>query len=391
MVTLLLIVIYIAFIGLGIPDSLFGTAWPAIYKDFNVSVSYGGLITLIITLGTVLSSIFSSRLINKCGTGLVTAFSTFLTAISLLGFSFSSNILWICLCSLPLGIGAGAIDSGLNNYVALHYKAVHMNFLHCFYGIGVSLSPYLMSLALSDNNQWRIGYRTVFFIQLLITLVVFLSLPMWKRVGEQKESQHSCLEAKTLKMSEMIKMPLVKAVWLIFFCACGIEFTFGTWGSVFLIDTKGIKPDFAAKIVTFYYIGISVGRFLSGILSRKLSGRTLIYCGQTIIIISVLMLILPLSPIITGLFLFLIGLGIGPVFPNLIYLTPINFGEDISQSIMGSQMAAAYIGVMTIPSVFGLIADNLGANFLPFYVILLFVIMICATKALFKPGKGIKY
>lgn len=384
MVTLLLIVIYIAFIGLGVPDSLFGTAWPAIYKDFNVPVSYGGLITLIITLGTVLSSILSSRLINKFGTGIITAFSTLLTAVSLLGFSFSNNILCICFCSLPLGLGAGAIDSGLNNYVALHYKSTHMNFLHCFYGVGVSLSPYLMSLALSDNNKWRLGYRTAFLVQAFITVIVFISLPLWKKAVQSNQSQGNSINARTITISEMTKMPSVRATWLVFFCACGIEFTCGTWGSVYLVNTKGIGADFAAKIMIFYYIGISVGRFLSGILSNKLSNNRLIYLEQAIIILSALILILPLSPVLTGVTLFLVGLGIGPIFPNLIYLTPKNFGEDISQSVMGTQMAAAYIGVMTVPSIFGLIAEAFGAKLLPFYVFFLFLIMAFATNILSK-------
>ena len=262
MATILLIVIYIDFIGLGIPDSLFGAAWSAIYTEFGLPISYASFVTVIIYGGTVASSLLSAKVINRFGTSKVTAVSTALTAAGLLGFSFSGGLIWLCLFAVPLGLGAGAIDSALNNYIALHYKATHMSFLHCAYGVGVTLSPYLMALALSDNNDWRGGYRIAFFIQIGITAVTLFSLPLWskiRRINTHDEEEDAA--PRTLKLTELIKMPSVRAVWLIFFGSCAIEFTCGSWGSTFLVQSKGMSAENAAKIITFYYAGIAIGAF----------------------------------------------------------------------------------------------------------------------------------
>lgn len=386
MATLLLLVIYVSFIGLGIPDSLFGAAWPAIYQELQLPVSMASCVTLLISGCTVIASLLSAKIINRFGTAGVTAASTALTAAALLGFSLSANLAWLCLFAVPLGLGAGAIDSALNNYVALHYKAAHMSFLHCFYGIGVSISPYFMSLALSNGN-WRSGYRTAFLIQLVIAVITVLSLPLWKRVSAGKAAAEDMVPSKSLRISEMMRMPSVRTVWFIFICSCGIEYTCGIWGSTYLVQSRGLPMDAAAGIITFYYIGMALGRFLSGLLASKLSSWKLIFMGQGILIAALLLLILPLPPAAAGIGLFIIGLGNGPIFPNLIHLTPSNFGKDISQSVMGTQMAASYIGIMLIPPVFGLIAQPFGTGLLPCFLLVLFAIMLTATAVLLRKLK----
>ena len=380
MATALLIIIYMAFIGLGIPDSLFGTAWPAIYPEFGAPLSAASYVTLLISGGTVVSSLLSDRIINRFGTGKVTAVSTAMTAAALLGFSLSPDLPWLCLFAIPLGLGAGAIDSGLNNYVALHYKAAHMNFLHCFYGIGVSLSPYLMSLALAGEGGWRGGYRLVFYCQLAIALITLLSLPLWSR---GKTDNPAVVEGvpRTISMAGLIRIPAVRTVWAVFFASCAIEYTCGTWGSTFLVSAKGLAVEHAAQMVTFYYAGMALGRFLSGMLAGRLSSWRLIQTGQGVVL-GAIALLLPLPAAVSGVGLFLIGLGNGPLFPNLIHLTPKNFGIEISQSVMGTQMAASYMGIMLMPPLFGLLAQAVGAWVLPGFLLLLFVVMAASMGLL---------
>ena len=379
MVTLLLVIIFIDFIGLGIPDSLFGPAWPAIYSEMNLPVSLGSIVSLINTGGTVISSLMSARLIKRFGTAKVTAFSTVVTATALLGFSFSQEFVFLCLLSLPLGLGGGAIDSALNNYVSLHYKATHMNFLHCFYGIGVSLSPYFMSLALAGAGGWRFGYRLAFFVQICIAALTVLTLPLWGRVAEKSGEE---TEQRTVSLLSLAKRRDVRMTWLMFICSCAIECTAGIWGSTFLVEAQGISAENAANIIMFYYIGMACGRFLSGVLASRLSSWRIIYIGVSVLTLAVLLLFFPLSAPLTALALFLVGLGNGPVFPNLTHLTPVNFGKDISSSVMGSQMAAAYIGIMIFPPLYGIMAQTLTPAVFPFYLALFLVLMIFAMLLL---------
>ena len=269
MATLLLIIIYIAFIGLGLPDSLFGTAWPAIYTEFDLPFSFGSLITVIMTCGTIFSSIMSTRLIARFGTGKVTAFSTALTVLALIGNSFAGNFLTICLLAIPLGLGAGAVDTGLNNYVATHYSSAQMSLLHCFFGVGISISPYLMAQFISADAGWRVGYRYAFFIQLTIAILLFLALPLWKRVGEKAAAEE--VPVKILTIRELAKIPGVKNMWLLFIVSCGIENATNTWGSTFLVECKGLTADRAAQVMIFYFVGFTAGRLLSGILATRLS------------------------------------------------------------------------------------------------------------------------
>ncbi len=380
MATLLLIVIYIAFIGLGVPDSLFGTAWPAIYTDLNLPVSWASIVTIIVSCGTITSSLLSSWLISRFETGKITAVSTLMTALALLGFSCSDSMLWLCLCAIPLGLGAGSIDTALNNYVALHYKASHMNFLHCFYGIGVSLSPYLMSLALSKGT-WEGGYRAVFWFQLAIAALTVLALPLWKKVRHAQNGEEEEETPRVLSFPALMKMPKVRMACLVFIGYCALEYTCGTWGSTFLVNAKGAAADTAARMVTFYYIGLALGRFLSGVLAGRLHSRQLVKIGQTILLAAIASLFLPLPSAFCSVSLFFIGLGNGPIFPNMLHLTPELFGKDLSQAVIGAEMATSYIGVLLAPALFGLIAQNVTAALFPVYLLVLYALMITGTAA----------
>lgn len=379
MATFLLLIIYIAFIGLGIPDSLFGTAWPAIYTEFHLPFSFASFVTVIISCGTIVSSMVSSRVIGRFGTAKVSAFSTAMTAAALFGFSCSGNLVLMCLCAVPLGLGAGAIDTALNNYVSLHYSATHMSFLHCFYGVGVSVSPYVLSLVISGESGWRGGYRIAFGIQLGIALLLFLTLPVWKKAhGRMKEAQEE--KTKVLTVKEMVRIPGVKIMCSMFIASCAIECTCGGWGSTFLVEYKHMAAERAARMVMFYYMGMALGRFLSGVLAVRLNSWQIIRIGQWILGGAVVILLLPVSAWISALGLFLVGLGNGPMFPNFNYLTPQNFGEDISQSVIGLQMAASYVGIMLAPAVCGLLGQWLGMGIFPVYLLAFYVAMAAATR-----------
>ena len=373
----LLVVIYIAFIGLGVPDSLIGSAWPAIHTEMNIPVEAVSILTFIISGCTVLSSMFSAGILNKLGTAKVTAFSTAMTAAALLGFSFAPSFWFMVPLAVILGLGAGAIDSGLNNYVALHFKASHMNFLHCFYGVGVSLSPYLMSHALSDVG-WRGGYRYAFYVQAAITLLLIVSVPLWKKSSsaEQTEEENSV----NLTLLQMAKMPEVRQVWVIMLATNAIEYACGVWGSTYLVAEKGFQTKHGALALTVYYVGMSAGRFVSGLLSDKISTWKRICTGAAILAPAIVIMLLPLPGTVTVVGLFLVGLGNGSIYPNMIHLTPHNFGKEASQSVMGSQIAFAYIGVMLAPPMVSLISGLFGIKVYPVLLAVLYVIMIVALK-----------
>lgn len=387
MATILLIIIYIAFIGLGLPDSLFGTAWPAIYAEFSLPFSYGSIITVIMTCGTICSSIFSTRLIARFGTGKVTAFSTALTVLALIGHSFSGNFLTICILAIPLGLGAGAVDTGLNNYVALHYSSAQMSLLHCFFGVGISISPYLMSLFLNTDTGWRGGYRFAFYIQLAIALILFFTLPLWKKVSTKGAAEEAPI--KVLSLPELARITGVKTMWLLFIISCAIEYTAGCWGSTYLVERKGMAADRAAEIVLFYYIGMTVGRLLSGILATKLSCWGIVHIGLAVLGAAVVILLLPVPAAVIAVALFMVGLGNGPMFPNFTYLTPQNFGEDISQSVIGTQMAASSVGIMIVPAVCGLLGQAFGMGVFPVYLAALFVLMLVGFVTIQKTMKAV--
>lgn len=377
MATFLLLVIYVAFVGLGIPDSIFGSAWPAIYNEWNIPISYASVVTTTISLGTVVASVLSGKLINKLGTGGVTAISTALTAVSLFGFSVANSVVWFIILAVPMGMGAGAIDSALNNYVAVHYKASHMNFLHCFYGIGVMLSPLLMSFALADNNEWRSGYRWAVYIQLVITVLAIIALPIWNKVNPQVKNEN---EVKTeVRLADVVKMPSVRTVWLILIGSVALEFTCGTWGATYLVEGLGVSADKAALSITFYYVGMASGRFASGIASSKLNSWTIIKVGQIVTFFALLAVTIPIGVEITVLGMFLIGFGNGPVFPNIAHLTPLNFGVEKSQMVMGTQMAASYVGVTVAPLIFGLLAEKISVSVFGYFLFAMYAVMLSAT------------
>ena len=379
MATILLVFIYIFYIGLGVPDSLLGAAWPAIYSELSVPVSYASFISSIISCGTVFSSLFSTRVIAKLGTPRVTVLSTSLTAIALLGFSCSHNFLWLCICGIPLGIGAGSIDTALNNYVALHYTSMQINCLHCFYGVGVTISPYLMSLALSDNMNWRGGYRTVFFIQLTIAALSVISLPIWKKVKQALPQEEPI---RVLSLSQMLRRRKIWASCGVFLGISSLESTCLIWGSTYLSESVGMSADVAAALITFYFIGMTVGRLLSGLLTIKYSDWQIIFSGQAVIFVAIILLLMQTNAIITALGLFLIGLGNGPVFPNITHLTPGLYSKETSQSIIGIEMAFSNLSIMLTPILFGVVTTYTGVAIFPKFLLIMFLIMIGCTITL---------
>lgn len=374
MVTILLVVIYIAFIGLGIPDSLFGTAWPAIYTEYGLPISLGGVITMVTFIGTTISSLLSARLIRKFGTARLTAGCTLLTALALLGFSFSHSFVVLIILAVPLGLGAGSIDTALNNYVASHYNASQMSFLHCFYGVGVTVSPFILTLVFRNDTNWRRGYGIATIIQFVIAAIVIFSLPLWNRVRDKNEISESSI--KSLSVIEASKIRGVKVMWLLFFCTCSIELTVGAWSSTFLVESRGATEELAAGTITFYYLGMTSGRFLSGVLARKIHSRTIITIGSVILGIALLMLTVTNNSYIAIAALFLIGLGNGPMFPNLNYLTPEQFGEERSAALIGAQMAVANIGIVISPLLFGFLGQALGMGLFGYYLLFFYVFLV---------------
>lgn len=381
--TILLVVIFIAYIGLGIPDSLFGSAWPAIYTEIGADVSDVSSVSLIISLGTIVSSFSSERIVKRFKTAPVAVFSTALTVIALLGFSFSKNMLWLCICAIPQGLGAGSIDVALNNYVAKHFSASHMNFLHCFYGVGVALSPYLMSLFLKGDMNWRSGYRTMFYIQLAILIILILSVPLWEKMAADKDDK-TLQKSETVKFSALFKNSAVRAQWFVFIGSCAIESVCLVWGSTYLVNAKGASPEYGAKLVTFYFAGLALGRFVSGFIVKKLSCEKIVYIGQALTFLAIVILVLSRNTATATIGLFLVGFGNGPLFPNMTQLTVEYFDKSISQSIIGTQMGFAYIAILLTPIVFGWVSNVCGIGVFPIYLAICFAVMITATALLKK-------
>lgn len=384
MATLLVIIIFATYIGLGIPDSLFGTAWPAIYTEFDLPISYSNFVTGLMYMGTIISSLLSARLTKKLGTPLVVAISTALTAIAILGFSFSKNMLMLCLCAIPLGLGAGGIDNVLNTYVALNYTATHVNFLHCSYGVGVTLSPFLMSFTLKQSNNWQSGYRIMFIFQLALTIMCFLSIPIWNKVKEKKTEVD---ETRVVSISHLLRIPLARWSLIIYYGSCAIESVCLAWGSTFLVNSKGLTPDKAAGMITFYFIGMTLGRFMSGLIANRISPKKIIVIGEAIVFIAVVFTFFK-NPIFATIGLFLIGLGNGPVFPNMTHLTPIHMGRDISQSFIGLQGAVSYGSILISPITFGILAEYLTTDIFSIFQIIALIITIFSTFMMLKHSKS---
>lgn len=391
MATLLILVIFTAYIGLGVPDSLFGTAWPAIYVEFGLPLAAQSAVTILIYAGTITSSLLSNRLINRFGTNIVTAISTSVTALALLGFAFSNHLIFLCLSAIPLGLGAGAIDVAQNTYVANHYNARIMSWLHCFYGVGVALSPFLMSVGIKSGN-WRTGYLLACAVQSVISIITIAAIPLWKRVHPNQVLSVEEAKERNVSLLTLAKIPAVRATWLIFVFSCGIESVCTSWSSTFFVEAKGIAPSLSAIITALYFIGLTCGRLVSGIVANKLSPWKIIYCGCGLIVVAILLISIPFGSIIPACVgLFVLGFGIGPIYPNFTYLTPIHFGERLSQAVIGSQMAVTYVGVMMFPMLFGFIADAVGTFIYPYMILALFIAFFISALLLknsVKTGKN---
>jgi fucose permease len=344
----------------------------------RVPVRYAGFISVIISGGTVVSSILSARIIRRFGTGIVTAFSVLTTAAALIGFSISNTFWGLILFAVPLGLGGGSVDAALNNYVALHYKARHMNWLHCFWGLGASIGPIIMSAFLINKHSWNLGYRTIGIIQFCLTAVLFVSLPLWKN----QRSQENSTRHKSISFKRLLNITGIKQALMAFFCYCGIESVTGLWGSSYLVIIKNIPPEIAAQWISLYYIGISFGRFVSGFVTMKLNNRQMIRLGQIIIGAGIIVLIMPFDNIAPLPGFFMIGLGCAPIFPSLMHETPRNFGKENSQTIIGIQMAGAYIGSALMPPLFGLTASYINFNIFPVFIGAILIAMIILVETL---------
>lgn len=384
MVHLLLAIIYLAFISLGLPDALLGAAWPSMYPQFDVPVSYAGIISMIIALGTVVSSLQSDRLTKKLGTGKVTALSVLMTAMALFGFATSHSFGMLCLWAIPYGLGAGSVDASLNNYVALHYESRHMSWLHCMWGIGASAGPYIMGYALTAGWGWNSGYHIIAVLQIVLTAILLCSLPLWKQRPAEVLQDGKVQNVKALSIREVLQLAGAREILVCFFCYCALEQTTGLWASSYLTLHKGVSADTAATFASMFYLGITVGRALSGFLTMKLNDVQMIRLGEVIIGIGVLVMLLPFGQSLSLTGLILIGLGCAPVYPCVIHSTPAHFGADKSQAIIGIQMACAYVGTCLMPPVFGLIANHITVALLPVYLLIILVLMVIMHKLLCK-------
>lgn len=386
MVQLLLVIIYLSFISLGLPDGLLGAAWPTVYQELAVPVSYAGIIAMIISAGTIISSLMSDRLTYKLGTGKVTAISVMMTAAALLGFSTCNAFWMLCLWAIPYGLGAGSVDASLNNYVALHYESRHMSWLHCMWGVGAAVGPYIMGYVLSVGKHWTLGYRGVGIIQIVLTVILFLSLPLWKERKDSNAVQQET-NAKPLTLFQIFKIPGAKEVMITFFCYCALEQTTALWASSYLTLHKGVPTETAAAFASIFFIGITAGRLLNGFLTIKFNDRQLIRGGEFIIFTGIVAMLLPVGKTVSLIGFILIGLGCAPIYPCIIHSTPENFGEDRSQALIGVQMASAYIGIFLMPPLFGLIANHIHVSLLPEYILIILILMACMHERMLRKVK----
>jgi fucose permease len=377
MATLLLIIIYLTFISLGLPDALLGGGWPVMQAEFGVLYGFAGLVSMIITGGTILSSIFSSRILKLFGTGRVTLVSVAMTALALFGFAQAPSFAWLILAAIPLGIGGGAVDAGLNSFIAGHYESRHMSWLHCFWGVGALSGPLLLSAILARGGTWRSGYLLIAWAQVVLVTALFFSLPLWTEISRRPAHETARVAAGHPPLFFPLKIPGVKTALLVYFCYCGIEAVMGLWGGSYLFKTRGLDPASAAAWVSLFYASLTLGRFLTGFLTYKLANKNLIRAGCLLILsgVSLMLFHLPLPLTLSGFLL--TGLGCAPVFPCMLHETPDRFGAANAQAIMGFQMAVAYIGATFLPPLFGFIASATSMDLLPIFL------LGCATLLLF--------
>ena len=378
MIHILLVIIYLAFISLGLPDSLLGSAWPVMHMEFSVPISYAGAVSMMIAAGTIISSLLSDRLTRKLGTGRVTAISVGMTAAALFGFSISGTYWMTLLWAIPYGLGAGSVDAALNNYVALHYASRHMSWLHCFWGVGASVGPVIMGAAITGGRGWNGGYRIISILQIILTAILVFSLPLWKGRGEEKKEN----EAAPLSLRQIIGIPGAKSVMVCFFCYCALEQTTGLWASTFLMLRWNVSAEQAATLAGLFFIGITTGRAISGFATFKFNDSQMVRIGQGIMLAGIIIMLLPISKILAMIGIVAIGVGCAPVYPSLIHSTPDHFGADKSQAIIGLQMASAYLGTCLMPPLFGVLANALSIGLMPFYLLALLALMIVTHEQL---------
>ena len=378
MVHLLLAIIYLAFISLGLPDSLLGAAWPTMHLYFDVPISYAGGASMIIAACTIVSSLLSDRMTRRLGTGRVTAISVGMTAAALFGFSISRAYWMLLLWAVPYGLGAGSVDAALNNYVALHYKSRHMSWLHCFWGLGASIGPAIMGAAITRGMGWSGGYRIISVMQVVLTAILVLSLPLWKNRSDAAKSE----TGKPMSLGQIIAVPGVKSVMACFFCYCALEQTAGLWASTFLVLRWGVTAEQAATLAGLFYFGITAGRAVSGFATFRFNDKQMVRIGQSILLAGIALLILPISRLTAMIGFVAIGVGCAPVYPSLIHSTPDHFGADRSQAIIGVQMASAYLGTCLMPPLFGLIAAALSVRLMPVFLLILLAVMFVTHEQL---------
>ena len=375
MVHLLLAIIYMAFISLGLPDGLLGAAWPSMVPELSAPVSFAGVIFIIISVGTVVSSLLSQRLNLRFGPGKVTAFSVAMTAAALFGFASSRSTWQLCLWAVPYGLGAGSVDACLNNYVALHYASRHMSWLHCMWGIGASVGPYIMGAVLSAGQHWSTGYQCIGMLQVALTALLLLSLPLWKQDGQRPEEK-----AAPLSLRQILAIPGAKPLLLAFFCYCALEQTMGLWAGSYLALYRGFTPEQAAGFAGLFFLGITLGRALNGFLTMRFSDSFLTRAGFVIITLGIAAVLTPWGDTTALAGLVLVGLGCAPVYPCIIHATPARFGAERSQAVIGILMAGAYLGNCLMPPLFGLIANHISIGLLPPYLLLLLALMALSHR-----------
>ena len=363
--------IYLSFISLGLPDSLLGSAWPAMNVSLNAPLWGAGLVQMLISFCTIISSLNSAKLIRRFGTGKLTAISVATTALALLGFSLAKNYAFLLLMAVPLGLGAGAVDAGLNNYVALHCEAKHMSWLHCFWGVGTIIGPMILSAVLRVGGSWATGYRAVGLIQCAVSALLFATLGMWKRGNIQQEEYG----AKALSVWEVLSLPGAKAGMVTFLCYCAVESTLGLWGATYISQVRGVDEATAASFGAMFYIGITVGRAISGFMAMKLLPKQMVRVGQALLALGCIFMMIPAGSTLSGIGLVVCGLGCAPIYPNIIQDTPVNYGAENSQAAIGVQMAFAYVGSTFLPSIFGALAGVGGYGLLPYFAIGICVLM----------------
>ena len=369
--TALLMMIYLSFISLGLPDSMLGSAWPAMNVSLNAPLWGAGLVQMLISFCTIISSLNSAKLIRRFGTGKLTAISVATTALALLGFSLAKNYAFLLLMAVPLGLGAGAVDAGLNNYVALHCEAKHMSWLHCFWGVGTIIGPMILSAVLRVGGSWATGYRAVGLIQCAVSALLFATLGMWKRGNIQQEEYG----AKALSVWEVLSLPGAKAGMVTFLCYCAVESTLGLWGATYISQVRGVDEATAASFGAMFYIGITVGRAISGFMAMKLLPKQMVRVGQALLALGCIFMMIPAGSTLSGIGLVVCGLRCAPIYPNIIQDTPVNYGTENSQAAIGVQMAFAYVGSTFLPSIFGALAGVGGYGLLPYFAISICVLM----------------